>query len=332
MEGRIFKWGIIGLGKIARKFADDLKTIPHAQLHAVASTDLSRAETFAAEYGALHALGSYEAIGSVTDLDVVYIATPHIHHHATTMYCLAHGLPVLCEKPFAMTAQEAHEMVALARSNKVFAMEALWTCFIPAFERVLETIRQGTIGDIHTVEADFGFNMPVNPESRLFNKALGGGALLDIGIYPMFLALQLFGKPDPKDVFAMATISETDVDDNTAFMFRYTSKRMAMGHCTLRAHTPIEARIYGTKGSIYLHPRWHHTERLTITTYEGRETNDEIVALPYEGWGYRYEAIHVMQCLTEGRLESPRVPLQFTLDLSETLDMVAQKAGFPNSL
>ncbi|MFZ4474299.1 MAG: Gfo/Idh/MocA family protein [Saprospiraceae bacterium] len=324
---RVYNWGIIGMGKIARKFADDLRLLPNARLHAVASASLERAQDFAAAYDVPHAYGTYEEIVECPDLDIVYVATPHALHFTCAMLCLSCRIPVLCEKPFAMNAHEARKMIELAHNNQVFLMEALWTCFMPSFQRALELAESGAIGTVHTVKSDFGFKLPLDPNSRLFNKTLGGGALLDIGIYPVMLAMRVFGKPDALHIQAAATFTETEVDDTCVFTFQYPEKRIALGHATVAANTPVEAWILGTEGSIYLHPRWHHTAQLTIAQYQDRaeETREEY--FPYAGWGYHLEAQHVMECLEKGLQESPTVPLQFTLALAETLDAIREKVG-----
>lgn len=324
---KTYNWGIIGPGKIARKFADDLKLLPNARLHAVASTSPQRAAAFANEYGVEHVYGRYEDIVHCPGLDVVYIATPHVLHGENTLLCLEHGIPVLCEKPFSMNTAEAQRMIAAARRNRVFLMEALWTRFIPAFDHALELIAQGEIGEVHTVKSDFGFMMPFDAQHRIFNKALGGGSLLDIGIYPALLALFVFGKPETDDILAAAAFTRTEVDESCAFTFQYPGKGLALGHSSIAANTPIEAWFYGKEGSIYLHPRWHHTQRLTVTKYEGRQQTSRDLEIPYDGWGYYLEAAHVMQCIDNDMLESDKVPLHFTLDLAETLDAIREKVG-----
>jgi predicted dehydrogenase len=324
---RTYNWGIVGLGKIARKFADDLRLLPNARLHAVASSSLDRAQAFAAEYGAPLAFGSYEELAQCPDLDVVYIATPHTEHARCTMLCLEHGRAVLCEKPFAMHLGEAQKMVEMAREKRLFLMEALWTLFIPAVERALELQRNGSIGEVHTVQSDFGFKAPFDPEWRLFNPRLGGGALLDIGIYPAMLSLQVLGAPDPADIQAVATRTATGVDETVAFQWSYPGNRLALAHATLAATTPVEARIFGTEGTLHLHPRWHHAQRLSRWRYHERTQIEEVEEYPYEGWGYHFEAAHVMQCLEQGLTESPRIPLDFTLQLTATLDAIRAKIG-----
>lgn len=320
-------WGIIGPGKIARKFADDLRLLPNARLWAVASTSQERANAFAAEYAAPHAYGRYEDLVKCPDLDVVYIATPHPQHCANTLLCLENGLAVLCEKPFAMHAADARRMVESARSNRVFLMEALWTRFIPATERAFGLVAEGAIGHLHTVKSDFGFKMPFDAESRIFNKSLGGGSLLDIGIYPALLGLFAFGKPQATDIQAAAAFAPTGVDESCIFSFRYPENRLVLGHSTVAANTPVEAWLYGTEGTIYLHSRWHHATQLTLSRYEGRTEHSQTFDLPYPGWGYSFEAAHVMECLRAGRLESDRLPLSFTLDLMDTLDEIRRQIG-----
>ena len=321
-------WGIIGLGRIARKFADDLKRVPNSRLHAVASTDTSRARAFADEFGATHAYGNYEAMANCPNLDVVYIATPHTLHAAVAMITLNAGIATLVEKPFAMHYGEAIRMVETARRHRAFLMEALWTRFIPGVQFALDQAEQGAVGPIHTVKSDFGFRTAPDPSSRLFNPALGGGSLLDIGIYPTLLALSVFGKPEDEHIQAAATFTPAGVDESCAFSFQYPGNRLAIGHSTLAAFTPIEAYLYGSEGHIYLHPRWHHTQKVSITKYiDGKQQEPETQAFPYEGWGYQFEAEHVMQCMEEGWMESDIVPLDFSLDLCATLDAIRERIG-----
>jgi predicted dehydrogenase len=323
----MYNWGIIGPGKIARKFADDLQRLPNARLHAVASTSPERAAAFAAAYGAPHAYGRYEDIVRCPNLDIVYIATPHVFHCENTLLCIENGIPVLCEKPFAMNAAEANRMINAARSRRLFLMEALWTRFIPAVDHAFGIAAGGGIGALHTVKSDFGFHMPFDPAHRVFDKALGGGSLLDIGIYPVLLSLFLFGKPAGRDILATAAFTPTEVDESCLFCFSYPGNRLATGHSSIAANMPVEARLYGTEGTIFLHSRWHQANRLTVSRYEGRSEVKQDLLFPYEGWGYSFEAAHVMQCLENNMTESDRVPLDFTSDLTETLDAIRDKVG-----
>jgi predicted dehydrogenase len=322
---KVIRWGILGPGKIARKFAEDLRGLPGASIHAVASMSRERADAFAADFGVPNVFYSYEDLARCPGLDIVYVATPHVFHFANTMLCLEHGVAVLCEKPFAMNLQEATEMCAKAREKGVFLMEALWSCFVPGVQRALEIARSGALGPVKMVRADLGFFNPYQPDSRLFDPALGGGALLDIGIYPLWLALTVFGKPTPEQITASASFSPSGSDETCAFSIHYPGGQVAIGHATVAATTPLEAHIFGEKGMLRLHPRWHHTQALTLSMHEGKSLHNTEIAMPHTGWGYTFEAIHVMECLRAGLLESPLWPLQSTLDLAETLDTILLK-------
>jgi predicted dehydrogenase len=324
---KTFNWGIIGMGRIARKFASDLALIPNAKLHAVASTSYERADTFAKEFGATHIYGTYEGILNCPDLDAVYIATPHVLHFENTMMCLVRQIPVLCEKPMAMNYQEVRQMTNLARRNRTFLMEAIWTRFIPAFDHALKLIEDGEIGEVHTVQSDFGFNAPFDPKWRLYDKNQGGGALLDIGIYPVLLSQLILGKPESEDILAAATFTRTDVDESCAMIFNFPNKKMSTSHCTIVADTPIEAQIHGSKGSIKMHKRWHHVHKLTISDYTFHPTQSRDIEIPYEGFGYHFETAHVMQCIEAGKIESDMIPHSFSEDLAATLDAVREKIG-----
>ena len=324
-EKKIYRWGVIGLGKIARKFATDLRTLPNARLYAVASSSQERADAFAAEFGCEQAFDSYEALAQCPEIDIVYIATPHVQHYDCTLLCLHNKKAVLCEKPFAMSSLQAQEMVATARKNQVFLMEALWSFFIPGVAAALKMAREGAVGPIHSLKSDFGFYSPYKPESRLFNPQLGGGALLDIGIYPALLSLAVFGKPAEADMLASATFTRDGVDESCAFLMKYPDNRLSISHATIAANTPVEATLYGSEGMIHLHTRWHHTPKVTVTRFD--EAEPQVYEFPFDGWGYQFEAAHVMDCLDAGRTESDIVPLAFTLDLNWCLEVLLEKMG-----
>ncbi|MBN1651101.1 MAG: Gfo/Idh/MocA family oxidoreductase [Bacteroidales bacterium] len=218
---KIINWGIIGLGKIAHKFAEDLQLVEDANLLAVASRDIENAKSFAKKFSANQFYSSYKALVENPNVDVVYIATPHALHYEHTLLCLNANKAVLCEKAFAMNAAEVKEMIRTAKARNVFLMEALWTRFIPGTLKTLALIKEGSIGKIHSVEADFGFIGDTDPEKRLFNKRLGGGALFDIGIYPVFLSILILGAP--KYINAHATMAATGVDAEVKITFAYES-------------------------------------------------------------------------------------------------------------
>lgn len=319
---RIFNWGIVGPGKIAHKFARDLQVLPNARIHAVASRSQERAAAFAGQYDAPHAYGSYEALAACPDLDVVYIATPHAFHHANTLLFLRAGIPVLCEKPFAMNTAQVQEMIETARTRKVFLMEAMWTRYIPTVIKALELIEQGQLGEVLSVKADFGFRGDPHPEGRLYNPALGGGSLLDIGIYPVFLALLLLGRPPV--IRAAAHLGPTGVDEEIGILFQYPNGQLAHLHSSIRSRTKTEAFIYGETGTLHLHTRWHEPSTMTLLREDQRPQE---FRFDYLGKGYYLEAEAVMRHLAEGKKESDLVPLDFSLDLIQTLDAIRREAG-----
>lgn len=319
---KIINWGIIGLGKIAHKFAQDLTKVKHARLLAVASSSSGRAQEFATVYGAPHAYGSYEGILECPDLDVVYIATPHNLHHSNTLLCLQKGIAVLCEKPFAIHARHAVEMIEMARLQDTFLMEALWTRFLPVTEKALELIESGAIGEVLSVKADFGFKAAFEPRSRLYDPHLGGGAWLDIGIYPAFLAQLLLGKPTV--IKALAQIGPTGVDEEIGVVLQYAGGQMAHLHASIRSKTKTEAFIYGELGAIHIQTRWHESTALTLLKNEQRPLD---FTFPMRSRGYNFEAQEVVHCLQEGWKESPRWPLESTRALMELLDAVRREAG-----
>ncbi len=325
---KIFNWGIIGLGKIANKFAQDLQGMKSAKLHAVASRSLNKAKAFGEQYNVEHCYGSYHEMLHCPKLDVVYIATPHIFHSSNAIMCLNAKIPVLCEKPFAMNASEVRRMVAASKNNNTFLMEALWTRFLPTMKKTLSIIEKGTIGELTSIKADFGFKGTVDPETRLFNQNLGGGSLLDVGIYPVFLSLLLLGKPT--DIKAVASIGKTNVDESCGMLLKYPDNKMAILHSSIVTKTSTEAYIYGTKGTIRINTRWHEPTSLTVMV-DGKEPKDYF--FDFDSNGYRYEAEEVHRCLRAKKLGSELLSHHFSLDLIELLDEIRMVAGiyYPNN-
>jgi predicted dehydrogenase len=318
---KAFRWGIIGPGKIAHEFARDLAHVPGAQLYAVAGRNQERAQQFADAYGAPHAYDEVGKLLALPDLDVVYIATPHSSHCVNTLQCLRAGKAVLCEKPWAMNPQEAAAMRDLARSQGVFLMEAIWTRFLPSTKKILELIAAGVIGEVESIKADFGFRAKtIDPDSRLFNPELGGGALLDIGIYPAFLAQLILGTPSR--VLAAARLAPTGVDMETSVILDYDGQQMANLHCTFAANTKTEAFIYGSKGTIHWHGRWHEPNNFSVLL---PERGPENYFFEYPTRGYSYEAIRVQECLAEGRTECPDLPLDFSYQLTSLLTQILEE-------
>jgi len=319
---KVFKWGIIGLGNIAHKFAKDLQGLKSAQLYAVASRSLQKAKSFSEQYNVPHSFGSYQELANCSELDVVYIATPHPFHCENTIMCLNHKIAVLCEKPFAMNAAEVRRMIAAAKNNNTFLMEALWTRFLPSMQRTMSIIEKGMIGEVLSVKADFGFKAPFDLDGRLYNQKLGGGSLLDIGIYPVFLSLLILGSPI--NVKAMATIGGTNVDESCGIILKYPNNKLAILDSTIVTDTATEALIYGEKGTIKINGRWHEPTSITLTL-NGDEPKD--IFFDFKSDGYSYEAEEVMRCLHQKRLSSPLLDHHFSLDLIELLDEIRMEAG-----
>ncbi len=319
------KWGILGSGRIAGKFASDLKLVADAELIAVASRRQETADEFCRQYPAKFHHNSYEDLAMNPEVDVIYVATPHALHHENTLLCLQHHKPVLCEKAFAINTRQASEMIRLAKKNKVFLMEALWTKFMPHYNKVLEMIRNGELGELKSVLVNFGFAPTPPIPDRIFNPALGGGTLLDIGIYNVFIAISVLGKPDHID--ACMTKASTGVDEQCAITFRYDNGAIAQLFSTFSSNLATEADINGTNGRIRLTSRFYEPST-QIEFYPGRVDTRNIIPFDKEpGWGYQYEIRHVQECLRKGLTESPVMSHADSLLLMETLDAVRAKAG-----
>ncbi len=319
------RWGILGTGNIAHKFAQGLAALPDAALMAVGSRRQATADTFGQEFGIAHRHASYAALAADPEVDIVYVATPHPFHSENTLLCLNHGKHVLCEKPFAINAAQAGEMIAAARQNRRFLMDAVWTRFLPLMARLRELLAGDEIGEVRMLQADFGFRAPFDPQARLFNLELGGGALLDVGIYTVQLASMVLGGP-PIAIETQAELGETGVDEQAGMLFAYPEGALAQLSCAIRTTTHHEASIFGTEGRIRLHAPWWRGTRLTVWHTPGPDGGTEH-HLPFEGNGYNYEAAEVMACIRAGKMESETMPLIETLQLMQTLDTVRSRWG-----
>lgn len=316
------KWGIIGLGNIANKFAHDINLHKGSILYAVASRNNDTALYFKDKYNSVLSFSSYKELAKCSDVDVVYIATPHVFHYENTMMCLREGKHVLCEKPMSMNAKQSKEMVALAKSKNLFLMEALWTRFIPSTIKVIELIRDNEIGEIKSIKADFGFEAKLRTKNRLFDNKLGGGSLLDIGIYPIFISLLLLGLP--KSFIAKATIDENNVDTSFKTTFDYGNKIESALESTFEKQTPTEAIIIGDNGSIKIHSQFHCSNKITL--YKEGES-DRIINSNIVGNGYYHEIEEVVNCLKNNFTESEKLSLSFSLELIELLDKIRNRIG-----
>jgi predicted dehydrogenase len=317
---RIYKWGILGTGFIARKMAEALPFVPQSKLYAVASRSIVKATEFAREYRVEKSFGSYEDLVNDPQVDIVYVATPHNLHYENTIMSLDHGKHVLCEKPFAVNGREVRGMIAKAREKNRFLMEALWSRFLPNIIRAKEIIDSGKIGKIKLLKADFGLNIPFNPNHRLYNKKLIGGSLLDLGIYPLFLSLLLMGKPGK--IKALAGIGATGVDYNCSFTLGYDDNRLAVLYSSVVAQTEIVASVYGEKGNLVFDPWWYMPVPFKIITPEGKEQR---VPVKFEGNGYNYEAAALIRCLEQGKIQSDMMSWDDSLLLIDTLDAIRKE-------
>ena len=316
------RWGILSTGNIAKQFARGLAVMDDAELLAVASRSQESADIFGDAFNVERRYASYEALTEDSDVDAVYIGTPHPFHKENALLCLQHRKAVLCEKPFAINAREAKEVIDFARQRQIFMMEAIWTRFLPIMVKLRELLAEGVIGEVRMLNVDFGFRTRFNPEHRLFKPALGGGALLDVGVYPVSLASSIFGAPER--IVSMADIGDTGVDENAAMILGYENGAMAVLSTGIRTNTPQVAIINGTEGRITVHSRWWVPDRMTLEIF-GKETTE--IHMPLTGNGYNYEAAEVGRCMRSGKQESEIVPLDETLAIMQTMDTIRAQWG-----
>ncbi|MBO0340806.1 Gfo/Idh/MocA family protein [Flagellimonas profundi] len=320
METKI-RWGIVGPGKIARKFVEDLQQVEDAEVTSVASRSLERAQEFAKEYGAKNAFGSYDELFASGTVDVVYIATPHNFHKDLSVMALENGIGVLCEKPIGVNREEVVEQVNASKKHNAFLMEAMWSRFNPSIQKVKQLVDDGVIGDLKYIHADFAFYaLDKELDSRLLNPDLASGSILDIGIYPIFLSYLFLGMPD--EIMATSKFHKNGTELQTSMIFDYKDAQSVL-YSGLTSHSKMEAEISGTAGELFLNPRWHEADGYTLVKDD--ESNE--VSLPLTGIGYYYEIQEVHKCLKENRIESELWSHQNSLDLSELLDTVRKKCG-----
>ena len=318
------RWGILGTGRIANDFAVSLGQLPDAELVAVGSRAAETAEAFGAKHHIPHRHASYENLASDSDVDVVYIAAPHPMHKTNSLLCLQGGKGVICEKPFTINAAEAAELADYARRYKLFLMEAMWTRFLPVMVKVRELLAQKAIGEVRAVMADFGFRARFDPQSRLFAPELGGGALLDVGVYVISFASMVLGPKAPLKVASLAQLGETGVDEQSSYILDYGDGVLASLFAAVRTQSPQEAVILGSEGRIRVHSQFYHATRITLSR-NGRADQD--IEAPFEGNGFNYEAAEVMRCLRSGRTESDVLPLDETLAVMQTMDRIRKPWG-----
>ena len=318
------RWGILGPGTISQKLVTALKAIPDAEITAVGSRDIQRATTFADTFSIPHRHGNYTDLAHNPEIDVIYVATPHPFHKECAMLCLEAGKAVLCEKPLTVDAEQAEEMIACARQNNQFLMEAMWTRFLPVIVKVKEWLVAGAIGEPRLLTADKASRQPLNAETlegRLFNPELGGGGLLDVGVYTIALAYMVFGTPSL--ITSLAHIGETDVDEQASILLGYDAGQIANLFCAIRTETLNEARITGTQGSIHIPDFWQATS--ATLTRPGRDPVH--IEIPFKSNGFENQAMEVINCLREGKPESDMMPLDESLSIMKTMDTIRFQWG-----
>ncbi|MEU3298938.1 Gfo/Idh/MocA family oxidoreductase [Streptomyces sp. NPDC006678] len=323
MLDRSIRWGILATGPMATAFTEDLRTVPGADVVAVGSRSQQAAQAFADRFAIPRAYGNWQDLADDPDLDVVYVATPHAHHLAATTLCLEGGKAVLCEKPFALNRSQTASMIAAAERRSLFLMEGMWTFVNPLVRHAQEMIGDGLIGHVTSVHADFSARVPVVPGSRLRDPAAGGGALLDLGTYPVAFAHLFLGPPD--HISAWAHLNDQGVDESTAMVLGYDSGAVAVLSCSLAFGSATGAVVHGTEGRIEFPADFYNPRRLVLHR-DGHEPR-VVAAEPQVGNGYGHQALEVMRCLREKRTESALVPLRGSLDVMSTLDRVRALVG-----
>ena len=316
------RWGVLGPGAIAGTFAEAMARVDGGEVVAVASRAVDRAVTFGDRFGVGRCYGDYESLAHDPDIDAVYIATPHSRHAADAVLCLEAGKHVLCEKPMALSADEVRRMIEAAERNDRFLMEALWSRFLPAYRRLVELIGAGRIGEPLQVEADFGFRARVDRDSRLFDLARGGGALLDLGIYPLQLCTLVLGPVE--HATAEGVIGSTGVDDHVVVLLRHQGGGIAVAKAAIRVPLASTARISGSRGFIELPSSMHAPRSLTVGAVG---SDPEVLDCGFEGNGFEFQIEEVHRLLATGATESPTMPLSETLALAVVMDDVRAQIG-----
>lgn len=318
------RWGIIGPGNIAKEFTQDLSLVTEGRpsVTAVLSDKEKSAEAFAEAFNAPHAFTSIADFIAINP-DVAYIATPHTSHHEYALQCLQNGIAVLCEKPLAINARQVRELVEASAANNTFLMEGMWIRFLPSIEKVLQIVTKGDAGKILSVKASMSYKAPEDPSSRYFDPALGGGSLLDLGIYPVFLAMLMLGKPAA--IEATGRVSEAGVDETCSMLFKYDDGAYANLESSIVTQSELSAEIAGERGVIKIMPPWNEKpQSIELDVYNSKHTS---FPCEWEGRGFQYEANEVYRCMKEGLTYSPLFSHQFSIDIVEAMDEVRRQLG-----
>lgn len=320
---KTIRWGIIGAGRISSKFATALNALEGTEITAVASRDLERAKAFAECYHINKIYNSYEELAKDKDIDVIYIGTPHTEHKANTALCIMNGKAVLCEKPFTLNQKDTQYLIDLARENSVFLMEAMWTRFLPATKVVKQWLKDMIVGEAKYFKVSFGYRSEFNITSRQYNPELGGGALLDVGIYPISYVIFMMDRL-PDHVTSSAYIGKSMVDEINVIAMRYEEGAVADLSSAISAETGNDAVIVCEKGKIIVPNFWMAD---SAQLYDSSGKLIDACLLPFTANGYEYEAEEVNRCLREGRKESSIMPLQETLDIMKIMDGIRKEWG-----
>jgi predicted dehydrogenase len=316
------KWGILGTGKIAKRFMQAAFYVPDAQVVAVGSREQHTADQFGAQFGVPKRYGSYDALIGDPEVEIVYVATPHTLHAENTLAALQASKHVLCEKPFTVNAPQAEQVIQAARAAGKFVMDGMWTRCFPVVREVIRRIQAGELGEIRYLQADFGFRPEFNPTSRLFAPELGGGALLDVGVYPVALAFLVLGAP--KQIVSHATLGATGVDELCSMLLLYENGAQAVLSASLQVEMPKQANICGLQARIHMPAPWWKPSEAYLIRNDGAT---EHLLYPYEGDGLQFEIRHVHDCLRHGLTESPWMPLDETLAIMRVLDTLRAQWG-----
>ena len=322
MESNKIRWGILGTGWIANDFTSALKTLDDAEVKAVGSRSIANAERFGNKFDIPNRHSSYKALVTDPEVDIVHIATPHIYHKEHALLALSCGKAVLCEKPFTINAVEAKQVIEFAQKQKLFLMEAMWGRFTPGQQKVRELLSQQVIGEIKSFSGYFGSEKEYDPDNRFFKLSMAGGALLDVGIYPLSLMHMVLGKPE--SILSMVDIGDTGVDESNAASFRYHDGRTASIVSSIRTKTLREGIIMGEKGNIKVHSPLTFPPAVSVC-HPGKKP--KIYNTAYDGWGFVFEAKESMRCIREGLTESPLLPLSETHSIMQVLDELRLQWG-----
>ena len=318
-----FNWGVIAPGRIAHRFAQGLAVIDDANLYAVASSDLSRAKAFADTYGGASKLyGNYDELIADPEVDAIYIANPHRYHYDCVERCLKAGKPVLCEKPLTVTANESERLIAIAETEGVFLMEALWSRFLPVWQQVKQWLDEGMIGDVKVISSTFGFKIPRTLDDRLLNLDSAGGVLLDMGIYNVAMSQFVIGR-DPIKILADGIVGETGVDERSSGLLNYGGP-VSMFTSNFQTQTANDMTISGTKGSIVIDAEFWATEKATLKVEDEESVTIES---PFRASGFEYQTEEAMRCIRTGKLQSDVIPWKDTLGNMQTMDQILTQIG-----